>query len=125
MDRYWRGLVAWIAVARLVPAMSVAQAETPLERGTYLVNTVGQCANCHTPRDGALAGAELAGGRKFGGDQYDAYSRNLTPDPETGLGKWTDEQVIAALREGRRPDGTYVGPPMPIEMYHRMSDGDA
>jgi mono/diheme cytochrome c family protein len=49
---------------------------------------------------------------------------NLTPDRETGIGNWTEEQIIAALRGGKRPDGTIIGPPMPIFFYRQFSDRD-
>jgi hypothetical protein len=52
-------------------------------------------------------------------------STNITPDPETGIGKWTDEQIIAAVREGKRPDGTMIKAIMPYLFYNVMSDDDA
>jgi mono/diheme cytochrome c family protein len=50
---------------------------------------------------------------------------NITPDPETGIGKWTDEQVIAAIREGKRPDGSKLTGRMPSPAYHVLTDDDA
>ena len=49
---------------------------------------------------------------------------NITPDPETGIGRWTDAEVALAIREGRRPDGSIIGPPMPIELYRGIADRD-
>ena len=100
--------------------------ETPVERGRALVNGIVACGNCHTPQgpDGPVAGMEMAGGTPFVEEPFTAYASNITPDPETGIGRWTDEQVIAAIREGRRPDGSLVGPPMPIGFYRGLSDGD-
>jgi mono/diheme cytochrome c family protein len=49
---------------------------------------------------------------------------NLTPDVETGIGGWTDAQLIKAIREGVRPDGRLIGPPMPMEFYRNISDSD-
>ena len=69
-------------------------------------------------------GAELSGGFRFNDDSFTAYSQNITPDPETEIGKWTDAQIVTAIREGKRPDGSIIGPPMPIGMYHGMSDDD-
>lgn len=117
------GLVVSIAFA--VPA---AHSETPLERGTYLVRGPVGCGNCHTPKgaDGkALPDQELAGGYEFKEPVFDAVAANITPDPETGIGKWTDQQIIDAIRNGKRPDGTIIGPPMPIEFYRNISDTDA
>jgi mono/diheme cytochrome c family protein len=59
-----------------------------------------------------------------GGDNFTANAPNITPDRETGIGAWTDAQIITAIREGRRPNGTLIGPPMPIGMYRMMSDPD-
>jgi cytochrome c553 len=50
---------------------------------------------------------------------------NITPDPETGIGKWTDAEIVVGLRDGKRPDGSIIGPPMPIAVYRQMSDHDA
>ena len=49
---------------------------------------------------------------------------NITPDPETGIGRWTDAEIVAAIRDGRRPDGSLIGSPMPIELYRGLSDRD-
>lgn len=120
----------WIgaAVAAALSCASVAaSAETLLERGTYLMHSVVACGNCHTPKgpQGEIPGMELAGGFRIdGGSEFTAVASNITPDPETGIGTWSDEQIITAIREGKRPDGATIGPPMPIGMYHRMSDRD-
>jgi mono/diheme cytochrome c family protein len=105
-----------------------AQAETPLERGTYLMRSIVACGNCHTPKgpNGELAGMELAGWKDFDKNPaFDAHASNITPDRETGIGAWTDAQIITAIREGKRPDGTIIGPPMPIGLYRGISDSDA
>jgi hypothetical protein len=49
---------------------------------------------------------------------------NITPDPETGIGGWTDAEIAAAIREGRHRDGSTIGPPMPIALYQGLSDND-
>ena len=101
-----------------------AEAQTLLARGAYLVNGIAGCGNCHDPRGGPAAGKPLAGGFVFKEEPFTAYSANITPDTETGVGKWTDAQLEKAIREGVRPDGTIIGPPMPIELYRHMSDSD-
>ena len=53
-----------------------------------------------------------------------ANAPNITQDKVTGIGSWTDAQIIAAIREGRRPDGSIIGPPMPIGLYRGLSDTD-
>lgn len=105
---------------------TAAQAETPLERGAYLMKSIVACGNCHTPQgpDGPLPGKALAGGLRMDEPPFTAYATNLTPDAETGLGRWTDAQITTAIREGRRPDGSLIGPPMPIGLYRGMADSD-
>jgi mono/diheme cytochrome c family protein len=118
----------WILLTIMLPWASAAMAETPLERGSYLVQGIAACGNCHTTRgpDGApLPGMELAGMPDFFDvPEMHISTPNITPDPETGIGTWTDEQIITAIREGRRPDGTMLGPFMPFGMYRGISDTD-
>ncbi len=101
------GLVAVLALA----AGSASAQDAAVERGKYLV-TVGICQGCHMQN--------LAGGRRTGGN----ISANITPDRETGIGAWTDEQVIEAIRNGKRPDGSRVRPSMGVYWYHDLSDTD-
>jgi mono/diheme cytochrome c family protein len=103
-----------------------ASAQSVTERGRYLVEIVGACGNCHTPKgpDGDVPGKHLAGGFQLD-DAFGIWvSPNITADPETGIGRWTDEEVIRAIREGRGRDGKTLGPPMPYELYRRLSDSD-
>lgn len=111
------GLVLWCALAR---------AETPLERGRYLMNSIVACGNCHTPQGpaGPQAGMELAGGFLIEEKEFTIHAPNITPHKVSGIGLWSDAQIITAIREGRRPDGTIIGPPMPIGLYRGMSDSD-
>jgi mono/diheme cytochrome c family protein len=106
-----------------VAATSGASAETPLERGTYLMKSIVDCGQCHT--DSTPGAPELAGGMRFVDIAYTAYAPNITPDPATGIGNWTDEEIISAIRDGKRPHGSTIGRPMPIELYRDMSDDDA
>ena len=122
--------LSWLSFAMVVLAGALppgqGQAESLLERGTYLMNSIVACGNCHTPQgpDGPLPGMELAGGLVIEDPAFTVHTPNITPDPETGIGSWTDDQIIAAIREGRRPDGRIIGPPMPIGLYRQMSDRD-
>ena len=107
--------------------MRSALAETPLERGTYLVRGIAACGNCHTPKgpEGDLPGMELAGMIYKDSEGKVIYQLpNITPDPETGVGDWTDEQLVVAIRQGIRPDGTVMEGIMPFELYRRLSDAD-
>lgn len=103
-----------------------AQAPGSVERGRYLVEGVMACGNCHGARgpQGQPLGRSLSGGMFFDEGPIQAYASNITPDARTGIGEWTDAQLARAIREGIRPDGTLVGPPMPIEFYRLMSDSD-
>ncbi|MGE4218035.1 MAG: cytochrome c family protein [Alphaproteobacteria bacterium] len=116
----------WILLAGLT-ASSWAWAETPQERGRYLMESIVACGNCHTPQGptGPVAGMELAGGMVIEEAPFTAVASNITPDAETGIGRWTDEQIVRAIREGIRPDGSIIGPPMPIALYRGISDSDA
>jgi mono/diheme cytochrome c family protein len=98
-----------------------------IERGRYLVEVAVFCGACHATRgpDGAiLPGKGLAGGRIMADRGFRAVVPNITPDPETGIGRWTEAEVATAIREGRRPNGSLIGPPMPIDVYRHISDRD-
>jgi mono/diheme cytochrome c family protein len=117
-----------LTLLAVAPLAAIAKAETLLERGTYLMEGIVACGNCHTPQgpDGPLPGMKLAGGLPFEIEGFiSGLSPNITPDVETGIGGWSDEEIIAAFREGRRPDGTMIGPIMPIALYRNISDRDA
>jgi mono/diheme cytochrome c family protein len=112
------------AVGLAMPAM--AQDAALLERGRYLVEVTAACGNCHTPMgpQGPVPGRTLAGGSVFDEPPFRAVAPNITPDPDTGIGRWTDAQIARAIREGKRPDGSTIGPPMPMGLYRGLSDRD-
>lgn len=119
-----------IALTGLVLAAGPAAAQDAklLARGAYLMNGIVACGNCHAQRDEkgrVLTGRGLSGGFVFDEEPFKAYAPNITPDPDTGIGKWSEAQIVRAIREGIRPDGSLIGPPMPIEFYHHMADDDA
>lgn len=110
-----------------LPRKSANATEGQLERGAYLVNSIVACGNCHTPKgsDGhALSDQELSGRLMADLPGIHAVAPNITPDDDTGIGKWTDAQIVNAIRNGKRPDGTVIGPAMPIVFYRNMSDSD-
>ena len=117
---------AAIAATLLALAAGTAVAQTQLERGRYLMGSIVACGNCHTPQgpNGPLPGKELAGGLVFDEQPFTAVASNITPDMETGIGNWTDAQIVTAIRDGKRPDGSLIGPPMPIGQYRGISDDD-
>lgn len=81
-------------------------------RGAYLAHALGHCGECHTPRGllgGPLEGRYLAGTRA---GPEDVTVPNITPDPATGIGAWTDDELFVYLSTGRRPDGRIASLPM-------------
>lgn len=119
-----RTFAAALAVALLLPA--AASAETAIERGDYLANSILACGNCHTPRgpDGPIAGKALAGGNPFEAPPFSVFSSNITPDRGTGVGEWSDAELKTAIVEGERPDGVPLAPIMPSAFYHVMLPAD-
>jgi mono/diheme cytochrome c family protein len=115
-------------VASLFSACSPAVDQVALvARGDYLVNGIVACGNCHTPRGAdtnLIADMHLAGALQVERAEFTAYAPNITQDHETGIGAWSDEEIIKAIRDGIRRDGTIIGPPMPIRSYSEMSDSD-
>jgi mono/diheme cytochrome c family protein len=106
-----------------------ATAETQVQRGKYLVTIIG-CTDCHTP--GSFLGnpdmARFLGGSDVGFSIPGLgvfVGRNLTPDPETGLGKWTTQQMVTAFTTGVRPDGRILAPIMPYEDFKALTKADA
>ena len=112
--------LAVIALSAADPGM--ARAETAdAAHGEYLVRAAG-CISCHTQKDGK--GAFLAGGRAIESPYGNFYSSNITPDPETGIGAWSDEDFVHALRHGEAPDGTTYYPAFPFASYSAMRRQD-
>ena len=119
------GLAAAGAAFALLPR---AQADSQIDRGKYLVVLAG-CNDCHTPGfflgkpdmarylGGSDVGFEIAGLGVFNG-------RNITPDKETGIGSWTDEQIAAAITTGKRPDGRQLAPIMNYASFTYMTKED-
>jgi mono/diheme cytochrome c family protein len=91
-----------------------------IERGEYLTRAA-DCMVCHTAKNGA----PFAGGRAFVLPFGTIYSTNITPDPETGIGKYSDENFLDAVHKGLGRDGTRLYPAMPYASYTLMSDEDA
>ncbi len=114
-----------------------------IARGDYLVNYLGHCVGCHTPLGpnhqlnmslflsgvpakfaGAKAGPPQVTG--FPGPRGSrVYAKNLTPDPETGIGRWTEDQFVQTFKTGVRPDGVkYRLSPMEWNIYANMKEAD-
>jgi mono/diheme cytochrome c family protein len=122
-----------ICCALLLASLDGARAQSPTERGDYLVNTIMACGNCHTPRDASgqmIAGKAFSGGGlTFTTPVFIATAPNITPDIETGIGSWSDAEIKRALVEGIRPDhGHLAGVPlaaiMPANFYKALLPED-
>jgi mono/diheme cytochrome c family protein len=122
------GFVAGLLIAAMPVATALA-ADAQTERGRYLVEISG-CSDCHTPGNflghpdmarylgGSDVGFALPGAGVFVGP-------NLTPDKGTGLGAWTEQQIVTAFTTGVRPDGRILAPIMPWRDLAHLSKSDA
>jgi mono/diheme cytochrome c family protein len=124
-------LLACAVVSAVLGTLQLAAAadDTQLKRGKYMVSIAG-CGDCHTP--GYLLGKPDIS-RSLGGSEVGFeipglgvfYGPNLTPDNETGLGKWTNDEIITALQTGKRPDGRELAPIMPWRNFANFTSEDA
>src|SRR6266702_2618250 len=108
-------------------AATGATAETPVERGSYLVNAVMACEPCHTPRGPGGLNME----RRFSGGSivwdtpaYTVHGSNITPDRATGIGAWSVDDIKRLLTSGVRPNGVPVAPQMPYGFYRILTPAD-
>ena len=108
-----------------LPTISPTMLRDTATRGEYIVRSVAVCGSCHAADEKQPDGA-LSGGKEFH-DWRIGTSRaaNLTPDPETGLGSWSEAEIVRAIRNGQSKDGRLLTPVMPYEWFHEMSDEDA
>jgi len=112
----WRAPV--IETGAIVHSEDLSPGEL-VARGEYLV-TAGNCASCHTTQDGAF----MSGGLPFRTPFGTIYSTNITPDPLTGIGNWSEVDFLNSLRHGVRPDGDHLYPAFPYTAYTKASDDD-
>ena len=106
-----------VAVLACVPVFAGA---AELSRGAYLARA-GDCAACHTAGPNA---APFAGGLHMNSPLGTIISSNITPDPDTGIGRYTLAQFSDALRRGIRGDGKRLYPAMPFASFAALSDAD-
>ena len=98
-----------------------AAAQGDAKRGSYLAKAAG-CVGCHTEaKEGAPA---FAGGRALKTPFGTFYGPNITPDPKAGIGKWSEEDFIRAMRHGRRPDGANYFPAFPYTSFTKIREND-
>jgi len=90
-----------------------------IAKGAQLA-AIGNCQACHT----AEGGRSFAGGRPIETPFGTFYGTNITPDPDTGIGRWSEQAFVRALREGVDRDGRHLYPAFPYEYYTRLTDED-
>src|SRR6516162_4431517 len=125
-ERYTKTILMLASVAAMLTAAT--QAETPAERGRYLVEGILTCGNCHSPRGpgGVIDTTKLYSGGPQTWDEptFTVKGSNITPDHETGIGKWSAADTRKAIGEGVRPNGARIAPIMPYLFYKVFVPGD-
>jgi mono/diheme cytochrome c family protein len=113
--------VALCALGMAIAVSTRAPAATPEEiaRGKYVFGAAGGCG-CHTEKGQPVN----AGGRRYDGPFGTVYATNITPDGKTGVGGWTDAQIVEAIRSGRRPNGERLIPVHPYTTFNGMAEPD-
>ncbi|WP_102224219.1 c-type cytochrome [Acidimangrovimonas sediminis] len=112
-------IVSVFALGLALPVLAQDAGGGLVSRGEYLARA-GDCAACHTARDGK----PMAGGYVFSMPMGKIVSSNITPSKRFGIGNWTEEQFARAVRKGVRPDGSHLYPAMPYPSYARITDAD-
>jgi mono/diheme cytochrome c family protein len=119
MRKFALPALAFAAAIAAAPALAAAADGDIVARGKYLAQTA-DCAACHT-----APGGTLAGGRAFKSPFGTIYASNITPDRAVGVGDYTDDEWVSALREGVGRGGKHLYPAMPYTSYTQMSRQDA
>ncbi|TWB83772.1 mono/diheme cytochrome c family protein [Bradyrhizobium sacchari] len=113
-----------ITLLALAALTTVAQAQDKssdiIARGEYLARA-GDCTACHTAPEGRL----FAGGRAMPTPFGTLYTSNITPDPETGIGRWSADDFYKTMHSGRFPDGGLIYPAMPFASYTKVTRADS
>jgi mono/diheme cytochrome c family protein len=115
------------AALALLSMVGAANAQSDLvKRGDYLVNTIMTCGNCHSPKGppAAIAGKDFSGGLTWDEPPFKVTAPNITSDKETGLGGWTDAEIITVLRTGKNRSGIQIAEVMPTSFYGIVTDSD-
>ncbi|MET3133671.1 mono/diheme cytochrome c family protein [Oxalobacteraceae bacterium GrIS 1.11] len=116
------GVYGWFwrpALAPIAPPAAAAFSPQLVAKGAMLAG-IGNCAACHTVK----GGAPLAGGLGLATPFGTIYSTNLTPDPDTGIGRWSPQAFKRAMREGVRRDGAHLFPVFPYTHFNLVNDED-
>ena len=128
----WRTVIG--ARTRPLTARTFQPTAERMRRGEYLVHSVARCMGCHAKYDEKAehqkgerpvpVSKDGAGAALFHDGPISVVAPNITSDPETGLGKWSDDAIARAIREGIADDGRVLLPVMPYENFRQMSDED-
>jgi mono/diheme cytochrome c family protein len=118
--------------ARVLAMRKFESTPSRLARGEYIVERVTGCMDCHAEHDWAAHNAPVLPGTLGAGQDMNilkgfpgkVYAPNISPDPETGAGGWSDDQLARAIREGVGHDGHALFPFMPYQGFRAMSDED-
>ena len=122
-----KGLLALALGVALIGSAQAADSKADLvKRGSYLVNGILTCGNCHTPKGptGDIPGKDFSGGLSWDEPPFKVTAPNITQDKETGIGKWSDADIKKVLRTGIMPNGAHVAMVMPTGFYHIMTERD-
>ena len=120
-----RFVIAYVAL--FIAMAGGAAAQTLLDRGSYLVNAVLVCHNCHTPRDksGLIMEKRFSGGSQiWDTPAYTVKGSNISPDRDTGIGAWSDSEIRRAITDGVHRHGRPIAPQMPFVFYQIMTPRD-
>jgi mono/diheme cytochrome c family protein len=122
VHRWVQGVCAAAVLLTAVDTRAEAPVADPLvKRGEYIYRVAG-CENCHTDRE--AGGALLAGGRALKTPLGTFHAPNISPDQQTGIGRWSETDFFRALRDGVSPSGQHYYPSFPYAAYTRLSDDD-
>ena len=115
----FRSLIFWLYFCLLGANNTIGQ--DLIEKGKYIFHASGGCS-CHT--DTKNDGAFLAGGRPINTPFGTFFGTNISPDPSTGIGKWTDEDFVRAMTKGLSPEGNHYFPVFPYTSFHNITQED-
>ena len=115
----FRSLIFWLYFCLLGANNTIGQ--DLIEKGKYIFHASGGCS-CHT--DTKNDGAFLAGGRPINTPFGTFFGTNISPDPATGIGKWTDEDFVRAMTKGLSPEGNHYFPVFPYTSFHNITQDD-
>ena len=115
----FRSLIFWLYFCLLGANSAIGQ--DLIEKGKYIFHASGGCS-CHT--DTKNDGAFLAGGRPINTPFGTFFGTNISPDPATGIGKWTDEDFVRAMTKGLSPEGNHYFPVFPYTSFHNITQED-